>query len=159
MTDPLSITGNAVGVISLGLVVCGKIVEYGRAYKGYRDDIQQMITKAEAVCTPLKVLREIIEMTQINQPDTAIDLSESVMRIDASITRLRNKIERYGPANNPDGSPDIVRNQARRIIYRFRKDALRDMGLDLDHMQATLRTLISAYVCISHISLNFKVQC
>lgn len=151
MSDPLSITGSAVGVISLGLVVCDQIVQYGRAYKGYREDIQQMAAKAEAACAPLKVLRDIIEMTRLNQPDTAIDLSESVMRIDGSVTRLRETIKRYGPTNRPDGSPDTARNQVRRAIYHFRNDTLRDIGQDLDNMQATLRTLISAYAYTSHV--------
>lgn len=44
MSDPLSVTGSAVGVISLGLVVCGEIVAYGRDYRDYGEDIRNMTT-------------------------------------------------------------------------------------------------------------------
>lgn len=60
MSDPLSVTGSAVGVISLGLAVCGEIVAYSRACRDYGDDIRSMTTKDESLCIPLKVLREII---------------------------------------------------------------------------------------------------
>lgn len=154
MSDPLSITGSAVGVISLGLVVCGQIVEYGRTYKGYRDDIQRMISKADTVCTPLKVLREIIEMKQINQPDTAVDISKKVMSIDAYIGRLRATIKRYGPTGTSDGLSNKARNQAKRAVYYFRKETLREISLDLDNMQSILHTTMSMYVYTYHTMSN-----
>jgi hypothetical protein len=97
-------------VISLGLVVCGEIVAYGRAYRDYGEDIRNMTTKAEALCLPLKALREMIEETRITQPETCADLSEKAMSINASIARLQEILKRYGPTGVSDNFPGKARD-------------------------------------------------
>ncbi|KAJ6086643.1 hypothetical protein N7467_005557 [Penicillium canescens] len=145
MSDPFSATGSAVGVISLGLVVCGEIVAYGRGYRDYGEDIRNMTTKAESLCVPLRTLREMIEKCRITQPDAAADLSEKAMSINVSVTRLQDILKRYGPNNAPEDFSDKARNQLKRALYHFRKDALRDMAADLDSIQTILQTTLSVY--------------
>ncbi|KAJ5988660.1 hypothetical protein N7481_003870 [Penicillium waksmanii] len=82
------------------------------------------MAKAESLCLPLKALREMIEETRITQPETSADLSEQAMSINASITRLREILKRYGPTGASDSFPGKARDQLKRAMYHFRKDNL-----------------------------------
>lgn len=46
MSDPLSVPGSAVGIISLGLSLCNAIVRYARNAQGQSDDMKYLATKA-----------------------------------------------------------------------------------------------------------------
>lgn len=147
MSDPLSIAGSAGGIVSLGLAVCGEIVEYGRAYRDFDDDIQNMVTKAESLCVPLNTLEEIIKETEVTEPDAAADLSNKIMGIHGCVKRIQDTLERYGPKSAPDGFSDKTKNQLKKAVYHFRKHALRDTMADLDSMQITLQTALDVYAC------------
>lgn len=147
MSDPLSIAGSAVGIVSLGLAVCGEIVEYGRAYRHFDDDIQNMVIKAESLCVPLNTLEEIIKETEVTEPDAAADLFNKIMGINGCVKRIQDTLKRYGPKSAPDGLNDKTKNQLKKAVYHFRKHALKDMMADLDSMQITLQTALDVYAC------------
>lgn len=67
MSDPVSVAGSAVGVISLGIQVCQQIVSYCQSWRGYDQDIQKVASKADGLRTPLKKLREMIEKCSDNR--------------------------------------------------------------------------------------------
>lgn len=147
MSDPLSVAGSAVGIVSLGLVVCREIVDYGRAYRDFGDDIQSMVTKAESLCVPLNALEEIIKETEVTEPDAAADLSNKITGINGCAKRIQDTLQRYGPKSAPDGFSDKTKDQLKKAVYHFRKHALKDMMADLDSMQITLQTALHVYAC------------
>ncbi|CEL01110.1 hypothetical protein ASPCAL00702 [Aspergillus calidoustus] len=61
MADPFSIAGSTVGVISLGLQVCGLLITYCRSVKDADQDIRSIPNKASGLRVPLKTLRDILE--------------------------------------------------------------------------------------------------
>lgn len=146
MSDPFSVASGAVGVISLGLVVCGEIVDYGRAYRDYDEDIRNITTKAESLGETLEDLDDAINFAQTTQPIAATKLSNKVIGIKQHITRLKNMLERYGPGNPADGFAHKARSQAKKALYAFRKEALQNMAADLDSLQTTLQTALAVYV-------------
>ncbi|KAK4909462.1 hypothetical protein LTR66_017491, partial [Elasticomyces elasticus] len=145
MSDPLSVAGSAVGVISLGLVVCGEIVDYGRAYRDYDEDIRSITAKAESLNETLEDLKDAIKLTQTSQPRTALRLSNKVIGIKEHITRLKSVLKRYGPGDPVEGFARKARNQVKKSVYHFRKDVLREMAADLDSLQNTLQTALLVY--------------
>lgn len=144
MGESLAVASSAVGIISLGLTVCNAIVDYGRAYRAFGEDIQNVKSKAESIGENLEILRDAIEYTRIAQPETAIVLSNKIIRIESVLLRLESKIKRYGPSVSPES---LTRKTFKKTTYPFRKDDFRDLVADLNSVQDDLQVAleISSY--------------
>ncbi|KAJ5984602.1 hypothetical protein N7481_006701 [Penicillium waksmanii] len=142
MSDPFSVAGSAVGVISLGLQVCSKIVSYTQAVRGQNDNIQNLASKAENIRTSLKQLRELIEETRDDSPDFANDLEVQALGLKANVEKLHTKIEQYKPVAT-ESLQGKARSTLKKVIYPLKKEALFEIGDCLDGMQATLRTALA----------------
>jgi hypothetical protein len=140
MSDPLSVAGTAVGIISLGLQICGEIVSFCQAWRGFDEDIQNLNQKADSLRVPMKVLRQLIEDFSIPDPTIASDLEKKAQSIGKAMRRLKIAIDRYSSVSS--GKDDSLRFQLKKAAYPFRKEGLRDMASDLDSVQAVLNTAI-----------------
>ncbi|CAI7614167.1 unnamed protein product [Penicillium glandicola] len=139
MSDPLSVAGTAVGIISLGLQVCGEIVSFCQAWRGFNEDIQNITEKADGLRMPLRALREMIEDFRTTDPTIASDLETKAMSIERAIKRLKTATDRYASTTS---DTDSLRFQLKKAAYPFRKEGLRDMASDLDSIQLVLHTAL-----------------
>lgn len=139
MSDPLSAAGSAVGIISLGLQVCGEIVSFCQAWRGFNEDIQNIAEKADGLLMPLRTLRQLIEDFRTTDPTIASDLEKKAMSIERAIKRLKTATDRYASTTS---DTDSFRFQLKKAAYPFRKEGLRDMASDLDSVQAVLQTAL-----------------
>jgi hypothetical protein len=142
MADPFSAASSAIGVISLGLQIAQQLVKFCQAYQSYDEDAQRIEYKAESLRRPLKALREIIEDAQISNPELASDLSEKALGLQGMVNRLKVTIERHLPII-PDGFPEKIKGQLKKVVYPFRRGSLREMFDDLDGIQNALQTTLS----------------
>ncbi|KAJ5581086.1 hypothetical protein N7450_007387 [Penicillium hetheringtonii] len=132
MTDPLSLTGSAVGIISLGLSLCKTIVRYAQDVQGQSDDMKYLATKASNIRILLKSLRELIEETENDLPDVAVDLESKALGLQLYLDRLKGPIEKY------------ERTQAAaRAIYHFKKEELFEVRDCLQSMEMDLNTALN----------------
>lgn len=139
MSDPLSIAGTAVGIISLGLQVCGEIVSFCQAWQSFNEDIQNIGQKADGLRMPLRVLRELIEDFRTTDPMIASDLENKAKSIEHVIKRLKTATDRYATGKS---NPDSFRFQLKKAAYPFKKEGLREMASDLDSVEAVLQTAL-----------------
>ncbi|KGO72666.1 hypothetical protein PITC_056520 [Penicillium italicum] len=139
MSDPLSVTGSAVGIISLGLQVCGEIVSFCQAWCGFNEDLESLGQKADGLRMPLRTLRDLIEDFHTTDPAIASDLENKAKIIEQVVKRLKKAKDRYA------SDPDSLRFQLKRAAYPFRKEGLRDMANDLDSFQTMLQTALHIY--------------
>ncbi|KAF7519774.1 hypothetical protein PCG10_009817 [Penicillium crustosum] len=139
MSDPLSVAGTAVGIISLGLQVCGKIVSFCQAWRGFNEDIQNIGQKADGLRMPLRALRELIEDIRTTDPAIASDLENKAKSIEHVIKRLKTATDRYASTTS---DPDSFRFQLKKGAYPFRKEGFREMASDLDSIQVVLHTAL-----------------
>lgn len=139
MSDPLSVAGTAVGIISLGLQVSGKIVSYCQKWQGFNEDIQNIGQKADGLRMPLRALGELINDFHTTDPAIASDLENKAKSIEQVIKRLKTATDRYASTTS---DPDSFRFQLKKAAYPFRKEGLREMASDLDSVQAMLQTAI-----------------
>ncbi|KGO45164.1 hypothetical protein PEX1_000030 [Penicillium expansum] len=139
MSDPLSIAGTAVGIISLGLQVCGEIVSFCQAWRGFNEDIQNISEKADAARMPLRTLRELIEDFHTTDPAIARDLENKARSIEQVIKRLKTATDRYATGTS---NTESFRLQLKKAAYPFKKEALREIASDLESVQAMLQTAL-----------------
>jgi hypothetical protein len=147
MADPFSIAGSTVGVVSLGLQVCGLLITYYRSVKDADQDIQSISNKSAGLRVPLKTLRDILEEYEFPDPEThpwtigstaqsdmRDDLKDKVQVIVTAIERLKASIDKYCLSTS-QGLDGRFRAGYKKLVYHFRKDTLRDMIRDLDEIQ------------------------
>ncbi|KAJ6021250.1 hypothetical protein N7540_006754 [Penicillium herquei] len=144
MAELFSTASGAVGIISLGLQVCDKLVTYCQAWKDFGDDIQKLGKRAASLRVLLKRLRDLIEDTRLSDPETAADLEEKAMDLEESVRKLQTKLDMCKPVLND--FPSKFRSQMKRATHIFRKDILYDMESDLNGIQQALRTALSMCV-------------
>jgi hypothetical protein len=60
MSDPLSVAGTAVGIVSLGLQVSQGIIKYMQAIKGRKNEIQDSIQEVQRVVSLLYRLNTVL---------------------------------------------------------------------------------------------------
>ncbi|KAJ5434000.1 hypothetical protein N7491_004595 [Penicillium cf. griseofulvum] len=149
MSDPISVAGTAVGIISLGLQVCGEIVSFCQAWQGFNDDIQNIGQKADGLRMPLRALRRLIEDFRTTDPTIATDLEQKAKSIEQAIKRLKTATDRY---SSTASDTDSFRFQLKKAAYPFRKEGLRDMASDLDSVQGVLDTALLIRM------LNFAIR-
>lgn len=142
MTDPISLTGTAVGVVSLGIQVCGEIVSYCQAWKGFDDDIRTFSQKADGLRVPLEVLRGLLASSTAADAAISKDVEEKLRHIERVIKRLKQAIDQF--ASRGSGDMAAIRVHFKKAIYPFRKNSLRDMSSDLDSLQLSLHTILHA---------------
>lgn len=145
MSDPLSVAGSAVGIVSIGLQVCKNIVSYCEAWRGYNEDIQRIASKARELQLPLQQLHYLIADPHLDDPEILEDLERKALGLERTVVKLRQTIDRLKPVLS-DSVPDQIRTQMKKASYPFRKDTLREIANDLDGMQITLQTTLSMFV-------------
>ncbi|KAJ5392378.1 hypothetical protein N7509_007868 [Penicillium cosmopolitanum] len=146
MSDPLSVTGSAVGVISLGLSICNAIIRYAQNAQGQSDDMQYLATKASNIRSLLKNLRELIEETENDLPDVAEDLESKALGLQAYLDKLNGPIKQYERAQV---AATGVRSRARRTwetaVYHFKKEELFEVRDCLQSMEMDLNTALNVF--------------
>lgn len=60
MADPFSVTGSAVGVISLGLTVCQGLLAYYGQFKAFHEQIDEVTDRMATLETILKALQHVL---------------------------------------------------------------------------------------------------
>lgn len=144
MSDPLSVAGSAVGIISLGLTLSTAIVRYAQNAQGQSNDIRYLSTKASNVRSLLKSLDELIHETEIDLPDVADDLESKALGLQVYLDRLSGPIKKYEQAQ---AVATGVRSRARRkwetAIYHFKKEELFEVRDCLQSMEMDLSTALN----------------
>ncbi|CEN60941.1 hypothetical protein ASPCAL07612 [Aspergillus calidoustus] len=146
MADPFSITGSAVGIISLGLTICQGLLAYYGPYKSFHEEINEVASRVQSLNSLLTTLNDLIA----NSP--TFHASPSPQPIQAAIQSIQScslglqKLEKmrikccssYPPGNRPRST-----NQLNRILYPFRQDTLVKLGATVTWLQDNLNTSLS----------------
>ena len=93
MTDPLSITASAAGLVSLGLTVCSGLLEYYSALKDQPSDVSTMCHSLEALGKILQVLDQKVRHPLLDR-ESVDRVTESIVSCAASIQVLDSKLKK-----------------------------------------------------------------
>ena len=130
MTEPLSVSGTAVGIVSLGLTVCQSLVNYYQSWKSFDADVASTCDLVNQLNIALGLVHETLQSESITG-------RRAVPQIDAILTKCRDgitqldkrlgKIKVKGPNQQPQGRGDLARvfeQQRKRLLYPFRQGTL-----------------------------------
>jgi len=142
MADPLSVTGSAVGMISLGITVCQSLVSYYSSWKDYEDDIRRMHLYLEDVSNRLQAIQTILQSSSF--PAAARPQVESaVLLCTGDIRILEKELVKIQNGKLPVGLGDKIKAHLRRAQYPFKEATLGKLKDSVIALQTNLGVALS----------------
>jgi len=121
MADPFSLTANAVGVISLGIIVCQGLIDYCQAFAGQYRDVRVVMQDLQDLEKSLTLLRNSLT----HQPDLFNLVQPYIDRLKGRIDDLQPILGKFGKnASGQHAFKDKVKTATQRTLYPFKKEMI-----------------------------------
>ncbi|KAF2490770.1 hypothetical protein BU16DRAFT_585146 [Lophium mytilinum] len=145
MGDPFSITGSAVGVISLGLQVCQGVITYYSNFRALGDDIATIIQKTESLNGLLQVLEAPLKKVECDTNPISAQVRLSVIACEAGLAKLDHAVTKYAndvPATTAKAKICLF---GERALYPFKRETLKELSATLEglhhHLDSAVQVL------------------
>jgi hypothetical protein len=123
MSDPFSITGSAVGVISLGISVCGGLLDYYRSWKGVDDDASRIYKYIDDVNGILEVLQTILQRDEFGGESRRL-VEERIVSCADGIRELDGVWKKFKDVPNAPKAKSRISSYFKRACYPFQEQTL-----------------------------------
>lgn len=144
MTDPATVVGTAVGVISLGIQVCQGLVSYYEKWKSFDDDIANLHAGIDGLRTTLENLEFILPKLENSNTSIIADVEKKVVSSFDGIRRLEDVLAKC----HSSVSANIVRQKGYRLVhktfYPFKEATLQDLNNNVTNLQHDLKTSLQS---------------
>jgi hypothetical protein len=141
--DPLSVSGTAVGVVSLGLTVAQGLLSYYGAWDTYHTDLDAMKQNLELFKATLQSLNNyLLQTTGPSVSVNKINVENVVLSCSGNITKLNAMLSDCRTNQAPQNTKEKVEILAQRLLYPFRRSTLKDMSKTIDDLQLNLTTAL-----------------
>jgi hypothetical protein len=143
MADPFSITGSAVGVVSLAIQVCRGLEWYVSGVKDAKDKAEQITAETEELANLLELLESIIG--KVNQSQSVSATRTGIVSCADAIATIRKKLKPDDQASN-SGIKLSLKRLAKRLAFPFKEAEIKYWKEVLSTIQQSLQTALLALV-------------
>jgi ankyrin repeat domain-containing protein 50 len=144
MSDPLSIAGGAVGVISLGIQVIQGLVTYLQEWKSQDADIATTVLHLEDLKRTLEHLNSVLNDSNMPTENTGLlqHLEQLARRVEGGIDELQAALSKF--RKNAPSEEKLARIKVvfRSFQYPFKKDVLKSLINTVRDMRLNLSTAL-----------------
>ena len=143
MTDPLSVAGSVVGVISLGIQVTTSLVNFYNSYKGRDSDIIHITEKLDGLLVTLQSIETTLSGRKFHVGERSLirSIEASIKSCDDMIQELRHECQKISKSSS-DGTAAAIKRAGRQVTYPFRQSTLQKLDEDIDELRANLSTAL-----------------
>ncbi|KAM0558487.1 hypothetical protein ACHAPJ_004681 [Fusarium lateritium] len=146
MSDPLSIIGSAVGIVSLGITVAQGLIDY---YDGFRDKRSDLLFTTRRLGRLLKVLQALEKQTLNKrtldtQPASSVDqklvpgiIGDYIEDSKELIEELKSELDKFRSTEHA-GAHSELRATGRRLVYPLRRSTLQKLDENIDTLTKDL---------------------
>ena len=138
--DPVSIAAGTAGIVSLGLQICGGLVNYCKAWKSHDRDVEKALARLTNLHLTLESLNKILLAYEIDEDDTA-DIRtarDKIYSCTANLNTLHSILVELESIGQPAGVLDKIHNVRLRSIAFFNKDKFRRLQESVQDTQLKL---------------------
>ena len=155
MTDPLSVAGSVVGVISLGIQVTQSLVNFYNSYKGRESDIFRIIERLDSLLITFRSLEKTLSGRTFQEDEQSViqNIETSIQSCNDSIQELQHESQKLSNSSS-DEATAAIKLAGRRVMYPFRKSTLQKLDEDIGEIRAN----ISSALDVLQIRDNSKIQ-
>ncbi|KAI4606328.1 hypothetical protein J4E83_010136 [Alternaria metachromatica] len=141
MADPFSITGSAVGVISLAIQVCKGLEWYLSGVKEAKNKAEQITAETEQLANLLELLESTI--SKVDQSNSVSATRTGIVSCAHAIATIRKKLKPDDGAVN-GGMKSSLKRLTKRLAFPFKEAEIRYWKDVLNTVQQSLQTALSA---------------
>ncbi|GAP83716.1 putative ankyrin repeat protein [Rosellinia necatrix] len=140
MSDPLSVAGSAVGVISLGIQVAKSLFDYYTALKQQCSDIDHTKHKLDSLLQILQRLHNHINSREFraDEQDLVEQIERYIGECEECIQELGNEADKF-KKTSVDSVRSTMTETLRRVAYPLRKSTLVKLNEDVDEITHLIR--------------------
>lgn len=137
MGDPVSLTGTAVGIVSLGLTVCQGLVSYYNDFRAFSEDTRNVLEKLEDLKDVLEVLEDVLQShDDLRKDDAATRTAKrNIVTCKSGLEKLEAIMNRCKAT--PGGQK---RDYITKALYPFRRSTIRSLVEHVESLQSNLDT-------------------
>lgn len=142
MSDPFSVTGSAVGVVSIGIAICKRLLSFYQDWRSYESDLDQAAARAHEFMGALQSLRLTLQDLSDPSPNALSEANSSVNLCENAIQDLEAYIASCRLAQGSKPQSTKLPELAQRLRYPFKKRKLGELKDTANHLQRNLTTLL-----------------
>ncbi|KAL4879725.1 hypothetical protein BJY04DRAFT_192793 [Aspergillus karnatakaensis] len=140
MSDPLSISGGVVGIVSLGLAACQGLMNYYGPWKSYDEEINDFTARAKGLEDTLLALAQFLSSrNDVSSKSYRKLVEQQLTPCEAAFHRLDAVLEKCRSHNPIHLGRRHDWPRLRRAVYPFRRDTLVSLSETISGLQATLQ--------------------
>lgn len=143
MSDPLSIVGSAVGIISLGIHVCQGLISYLQSFKGQVQEIQDSIKETQTIVSLLNSVKDVlVKLDQhsaraIAMVDCLKDSEKRLRELQGFLLKLQK------PQDTSQDTPQRIKNARHVLAYPFLQGKLSALRQSLQDLLQNLNLAVN----------------
>lgn len=139
MTDPVSIVGSVVGVVSLGIQVTQSLVDFYNSYR-YRDSELAGITeRLEGLTETFQSLEKALSSRtfQVDERNLVKSIEKSITNCDELVQELQDECQKLSKPSST-GLTAAIKVAGRRVAYPFRQSTLQKIDENIGEIRANI---------------------
>lgn len=139
MSEPLSIAGSVVGLISLGIQVTQSLVDFYISYKHQDSELVGTIEKLDSLLIVLKFFERTLSDRKFQADEKSLikNIETSIENCDELIHELQGECQKFSKATS-NGIKGVVKVAGHRVIYPFRQSTLQKLDEDISELPGNL---------------------
>ncbi|KAI3573697.1 hypothetical protein IWW34DRAFT_634720, partial [Fusarium oxysporum f. sp. albedinis] len=143
MSDPLSVAGSAIGIISLGITVAQGLFDYYAAFQGQKSDVAHTAKKLARLLEMLESLRHQLERRQFRADDLALltNMKSSMGDCKELVRELEEVSSKFNQVRH-QGTMAEFHATGPRVAYPFRQSTLQKLDEDVVDFVSCLSLVI-----------------
>ena len=154
MPDPISITGTASGLISLGIQVTQSLVQFYHSYRLRDSALAGTVERLEFLSDTFQCLEKtLVRDVQTEQPRLISSIETSVTKCNELIHELQEECQKFYKTSS-NGIVAAIEVAGRRAIYPFRQSTLQKLDEDI----AEIRNNLSPALNVLQLYDNKRIQ-
>jgi chromosome segregation ATPase len=145
--DPFSVTGSAVGIVSLGLTLCKGLTEYLGALKCRKEDIESASSQVESLRVAFAAIETALPKLTADSQGSVDAVRSCLQSCEAEISKFNDLLDDLKRETTSTNSvANKIRQQGQKLSYPFRQSNLHRIEEKVQSLNAILLTGLQAIV-------------
>ena len=148
MADPLSITGTAIGIISLGVQACQGIIQYYNQWKDFDKDVASMYASIDQLNRLFRLIEEKLDANSFSRLLSVHEINSSIKKCEKGILELKRRLEKI-KSKEPLGTLPKktvillqLQEQGKRLLYPFQQGTLGKLRDTISELRDNLNPIL-----------------
>ncbi|KAL9120795.1 MAG: hypothetical protein Q9187_002651 [Circinaria calcarea] len=138
MSDPLTIAGGTVGVISLSIQVCQGLVSYYDSWKSYEETLSHNDIRLDQLEMSLEILKSSLSRLDPANVVAAQHVNDIMVSCKDGTDNLKKILDKCRLVQHPKGLREQLKDFGRKALFPFKKDTLKSLKTTVTELQGNI---------------------